>query len=103
MSDALATQGVALSGQLPSGVLKTDKADAVVSYQDVWRWDITTYLQSISINFYNAQTGELMITGRWRDSFFHTWNRGESVSKDLVAEMLAKLGVQSAPLKEAMR
>ena len=48
-------------------------------------------MQSISINFYNAQTGELMVTGRWRDSFFHAWHRGESVASRLSDEMFQAL------------
>jgi len=103
VSDALAAQGVTVTGQLPAGVFKTDKADAVVSYLDVWRWDISTYLQSISISLYDAKTGNLVITGRWRDSFFHTWNRGEGVSKELIAKMLAELGALTVPAKEAAR
>ena len=98
VSDALAAQGVTVTGQLPAGVFKTDKADAVVSYLD-----ISTYLQSISISLYDAKTGNLVITGRWRDSFFHTWNRGEGVSKELIAKMLAELGALTVPAKEAVR
>lgn len=101
---ALADHGVAVIESMPGRTMKSDQVDAVVSYQDVWRWDISTYMQSISINFYNARTGELMVTGRWRDSFFHTWHRGESVSRDLVQQMLEKLrhGAQGALLSGAV-
>lgn len=99
VSDAFMAQGVATAGGVPAGVLKTDKADAVVTYLDVWRWDLATYMQSITINLYDAQTGRLMVSGRWKDSFFHTWNRGEAVSKELVAEMMAKLGLNPVPAK----
>ncbi|QRM18875.1 hypothetical protein GBK02_05450 [Dechloromonas sp. TW-R-39-2] len=99
VSDAFMVQGVATAGGVPAGVLKTDNADAVVTYLDVWRWDLAMYMQSITINLYNAQTGQLMVSGRWKDSFFHTWNRGEAVSKELVAEMMAKLGLNPVPAK----
>jgi hypothetical protein len=100
LREALADHGVAVVESMPGRTIKSDQVDAIVSYQDVWRWDISTYMQSISINFYNARTGELMVTGRWRDSLFHTWHRGDSVSRDLVQQMLEKLrhGAQGALL-----
>jgi len=49
------------------------------------------YLQSISINLYDAKSGQLLVSGRWRDSFFHAFNRGEAISKELIAEMFSKL------------
>jgi len=94
---------VAVTARLPAGVIKTDKADAVVSYLDVWRWDMAMYLDSISIDLYNASTGELLVTGRWRDSFFHAFHRGESISKELIDQMMAKLGLKPVPAKEAMK
>ena len=53
------------------------------------RW--TMYLQSISINLYDGKTGQLLVSGRWRDSFIHAFHRGESVTKELIAEMFGKL------------
>jgi hypothetical protein len=103
VSDALVSQGVAVTARLPAGVIKTDKADAVVSYLDVWRWDMAMYLDSISIDLYNASTGELLVTGRWRDSFFHAFHRGESISKELIDQMMAKLGLKPVSAKETMK
>lgn len=94
VSDAITSNGISVMPALPPNVIKSDKVDMVVSYIDVWRWDLATYMQSISINFYNASTGELMVTGRWRDSFFHAWHRGESVSRQLIDEMIEKIRKQ---------
>jgi hypothetical protein len=91
VAQAISAKGVAIMPALPANTIKSEKVDMVVSYIDVWRWDLATYMQSISINFYNAQTGELMVTGRWRDSFFHAWHRGESVAAQLTDEMFKKL------------
>lgn len=91
ISEALASQGVATGSITPRQAFKSNDVDAIVSYVDVWRWDIVTYLKSIAISLYNAKTGELLVTGRWSDSLFHTYFRGDSVSKNLINEMFAKL------------
>ena len=91
VSEALASQGVATQSVTPSQGLKSNDVDAIVTYVDVWRWDLVTYMQSIAISLYNAKTGELLVTGRWKDSLFHTYFRGDSISRDLVNQMFEKL------------
>lgn len=91
ITEALASQGVATRAITPTQSFKSNDVDAIVTYVDVWRWDIVTYLKSIAISLYNAKTGELLVTGRWSDSLFHTYFRGDSVSKSLINEMFAKL------------
>lgn len=95
IAGAFISRGVGVSPPLPLGTLKSNSVDAIVTYTDVWRWDLTMYLDSISVYLYNAKTGELLVTGRWRDSFFHAYNRGEGVAKSLIAEMLSKLDGES--------
>jgi hypothetical protein len=92
IAEALLIQGVSANPPLPAGTRKSNDVDAIVTYLDVWKWDMAMFLKSISISFYDARTGALLVTGKWSDSFFHGYHRGESVSKDLIAEMLAKLG-----------
>lgn len=91
VADAIISQGVAVAPPLSAGTLKSDQVDAVATYMDVWRWDLAMYMQSISISLYNARTGELLVTGRWRDSLFHAWHRGELVAQELLTQMFSKL------------
>lgn len=100
IAEALATQGVATQAGTATRSFKSNDVDAIVSYLDVWHWDVVTYLKSIAISLYNAKTGELLVTGRWRDSFLHTYYRGDSVSRDLINEMFAKLQLKPADTSE---
>jgi hypothetical protein len=101
LSDALQAAGIGVVQPLPRGTTKSSHVDAVVTYADVWRWDMVTYMQSISINLYNARSGELLASGRWRDSKLHSFNRGEAVSKQLIWDMLQKLREESKSLYSA--
>jgi len=40
-----------------------DDADIVITYVDNWRWDITSYLVKIKIDFRKAKNKQLLITG----------------------------------------
>ena len=96
IADALAAHGVATRPAKLSPGYKSNDVDAIVSYLDVWRWDVAMYMQSIAIHLYNAKTGELMVSGRWSDSTMHTYNRGEAVSRDLINQMFSKLQFKPA-------
>jgi len=98
ISDALASKGVATGTSAAIQGHKSSNVDTVVSYVDVWRWDIVTYLKSIAISLYNAKTGELLVTGRWTDSLLHTYFRGDSVSRDLINQMFEKLELTQGPI-----
>ncbi|NTV69770.1 MAG: hypothetical protein HGA71_06450 [Azonexaceae bacterium] len=91
ISDALLMQGVETNPAVAAGIRKNADSDAVLTYTDVWRWDMAMYLQSITISLYDAKTGQLLVSGRWRDSFLHAFHRGESITKELLAEMFGKL------------
>jgi hypothetical protein len=94
VTDALLSQGVEIRSVPANKGNKSGDADAVVSYLDVWRWDMGMYLKSISINLYNANTGELLVNGKWADSFLHAFHRGEMVANELVSQMFAKLDLK---------
>lgn len=96
IAEALASKGVATDTATPAQGLKSTKVDAIIAYNDVWRWDIVTYLKSIAISLYNAKTGELLVTGRWTDSLLHTYVRGDSVSRDLINQMFDKLSLKQS-------
>jgi hypothetical protein len=40
-----------------------DKANMIITYIDNWQWDITNYLIKIKINFRDAESKQLVITG----------------------------------------
>jgi hypothetical protein len=101
LSDALQAAGIGVVQPLSRGTTKSSHVDAIVTYADVWRWDMVTYMQSISINLYNARSGELLASGRWRDSQLHSFNRGEAVSKQLIWDMLQKLREESKSIYNA--
>lgn len=96
ISEALTSRGIDVGQPLTRRTVKTDEADAVLTYLDVWRWDMSTYMQSIAIRLYDARTGRLLVSGSWKDSFFHTFHRGETVADELIGEMLDKLGPPAA-------
>ena len=88
---ALIGQGLVVKVPLTTGTRSSLEVDAIVSYQDIWRWDITTYLAKLTISLYDASSGSLLATGKWEDSFFHTWNRGEAISQELLKQLFVQL------------
>lgn len=101
LRSALVKEGYTVRASLPAGTRKSDEADAIVSYVDVWRWDIAMYLQSITIRMFDAKSGDLLATGTWKDSAFHAFRDAEAVVGQLVAEMTTK--VRSAASSSAAR
>lgn len=91
LNAALLGQGLVVKAPLPMGTRTSLDVDAIVSYQDVWHWDLATYMKEINIYLYEASSGSLLVTGKWEDSFFHAWYRGESVTKELLQQMLEKV------------
>lgn len=91
---ALIKEGLAFRGKVPAGTTNSKDVDALVSYIDIWRWDIVMYLKKITIRVNDAATGDLLAMGEWTESHFHQF-RGESgvraVVQNLVSEMMAKL------------
>lgn len=88
---ALQKQGVVIRGQVAPGVQKAKDVDAVISYVDVWRWDLVMYLQKLSVRMYDAESGDLLITGNWSDSPLHGFRDAKLVVETVVNDMLVKL------------
>ena len=91
LQNALVKNGYSVRAPLPAGTRKSDEVDAVVSYIDVWRWDIVMYLQSIAIKMFDARTGDLLATGEWRNSAMHGYHGDEKIVEQLIGEMTRKL------------
>ncbi len=91
ITDALLSQGVTVAPPVPQGVRKANGPDAVISYLDVWRWDLSTYMKSINISLYSARTGELLVNGRWEDSEMHGFQRGAAITQALIEQMFERL------------
>ncbi|MCO4093122.1 MAG: hypothetical protein HEQ34_14420 [Sphingorhabdus sp.] len=96
IADALAAHGVATRPAKLSPGYKSNDVDAIVSYLDVWRWDVAMYMQSIAIRLYNAKTGELLVSGSWSDSALHSFNRVDAIARDLINQMFSKLQFKPA-------
>ncbi|MGZ8983468.1 MAG: hypothetical protein ACXW11_05885 [Methylotenera sp.] len=91
LQSALFNEGLTVKAPLPAGTRKSAEVDAVVSYSDVWRWDVVMYLQSVSIRLFDAQSGDLLVSGNWNDSALHGFHDSKEVVKNLMSEMLEKL------------
>lgn len=101
LHSALLQEGLNVKGTLPQGTRRSGDVDALVSYVDVWRWDLVMYLQSLSVRMFDAETGDLLISGQWKDSALHGFRNAEDVMKGLVSEMMVKLRERSAAAKTA--
>ena len=44
--------------------LKPSDVDVIVTYEDNWAWDITSYLLSLAIDFRDAESDKLLATGK---------------------------------------
>ncbi|MGY1457898.1 hypothetical protein ACW5F0_04515 [Luteimonas sp. A534] len=93
--NALLANGFTVQAPLPAGTRTSDGVDAIVSYVDVWRWDIVMYLQSVAVKLFDAKSGDLLIAGDWKNSAFHGFQDEARVIQDLIGEMTAKLRAAS--------
>lgn len=97
IDDAFAAQGLTVKPVLPPNTRKSPDVDAVVNYSDQWRWDIAMYLRALSISIFDAESGDLLVSGQWHDSALHGFKDSREVSHNLVADMLAKLKAATSP------
>jgi hypothetical protein len=88
---ALQKEGLSLKAPLALGTRKSADVDALVSYVDYWRWDLAMYMKNLTVNLYDAETGDLLVSGRWNDSTLHGFRDAKVIMQGLVSEMLAKL------------
>lgn len=91
LADALRDEGVSVRAPLAAGARSSADVDAVVSYVDVWRWDMAMYMKSLSVQMYDARTGDLLVTGDWSDSAMHGFRDAKEAVRCVVAEMMAAL------------
>ena len=88
---ALARNGIAVRSRAEPGARTARGVDAVVNYDDVWRWDVLMYLRSLSIKMYDAHSGDLLAVGEWKESTMHGFRDARTVVQNLVDEMLQKM------------
>ena len=88
---AVTKNGLSLKAKLPAGTGKSKDADALISYVDVWRWDIVMYMKNLTVKLHDAESGDLLAIGEWSDSALHGFRDARLVMEGLVAEVLAKV------------
>jgi hypothetical protein len=88
---ALQKQGLTVKGTQPQGTTRSTETDALISYVDVWRWDIVMYLKSLTVKLHDATTGDLLAIGHWNDSALHGFRDSRLVMDGLVSELLTKV------------
>ena len=91
LQDAIRAEGVTVLPALPPGTRKQTDADVLVSYADVWKWDFVMFLQTITIRIFDAETGDLLVSGRWADAPMHRYRDAKLTVRELISEMFAKL------------
>lgn len=91
LAAALQKQGLAVRPTLPQGTSTSREADILVSYVDVWRWDLAMYLKSLTIKITDATNGDLLAIGRWNDSPMHGFRDSKMVMDTLVEDTLTKV------------
>ncbi len=99
LQSALKKEGLIVKSTLPTETKTSQDVDALVSYDDIWRWDLKMYLFSISIHINDAKTGDLLAIGRWNNSAFHGFQDPKEVVQELVTGMMAKLRGSQKPAK----
>lgn len=93
---ALLKEQLAVRAAVSPGTRTAPELDALVSYTDVWRWDLVMYLKHLTVQLYAADTGQLIALGRWSDSPLHGFRDPKLVMEGLISSLLAKLrGTQS--------
>ena len=90
-------EGLSVRGKLPAGTKTAKNVDALVSYVDVWRWDIVMYMKNLTIKVHDADSGYLLAIGEWSDSALHGFRDAKLVMQGLVSEVLAKIRATAKP------
>jgi hypothetical protein len=88
---ALLKEKLAVVGALPAGTRTAPNLDALVSYTDVWRWDLVMYLKHLTVQLYDAETGQLVALGRWSDSPLHGFRDPKTVMEKLISDLFTKV------------
>lgn len=63
---------------------KPDTVDIYVTYVDRWEWDFGFFLKSLDVSFYHNKTNELLATGEFRNSWFHSFPDPDEKAQQVV-------------------
>jgi hypothetical protein len=96
---AMTKEGLTVRGRLPAGTKTAKDVDSLVSYVDVWRWDLVMYMKNLTVKLHDADSGDLLAIGEWSDSALHGFRDAKLVMEGLVAEVLAKVRASAKPEK----
>ena len=98
IEQALVANKIMPKQTLPSGTRKSSEVDAIVTYTDVWHWDLVMYLKNLTVNLFDARSGNLIVTGRWDNSALHGFQSSNEVVRALVDELVVKAkSAETAP------
>lgn len=77
----------------PAGTKQAANVDVIVEYVDVWRWDLSMYLESISVRFYDPRNGGVIAVANWgqKDQMFHSYPKPEDVVREVLSDVFAKV------------
>lgn len=89
---ALIKEQLAVKGTpLPPGIQTAADVDALVSYVDVWRWDLVMYLRQLTIQLHDAASEQLLAQGQWTNSPLHGFQDARTVMEGLVSNLMARV------------
>jgi len=92
LQNALLDRGLKVSAG-PEKAKPTD-VEMYAIYTDTWRWDLTMYLKSLQIQFYETKNGTLVASGSFSNGILHSWpDAGKKVS-EVVATMYGEKKVE---------
>lgn len=91
LAGALQKEGLTVRPSLPKGTRSASDVDALISYVDVWRWDIVMYMKDLTVRLHDARSGDLLAMGQWSDSALHGFRDAKAVMESLVSELMAKV------------
>lgn len=92
LTSALQLNGLAVRPSQPKGTRRATDVDALVSYVDVWRWDLAMYLKRLTVKVTDAKTGDILALGDWEDGHLHGFHDAKVVMNGLITEIFQKLG-----------
>lgn len=81
--------GIAMTDQVSIGQRRSEKNDIVIEADSQKKGDFFIYNKSIEIRIYNAETGILIVGGRWVNSYNHGKPDQDLVIRNLFSEMFA--------------
>ncbi len=86
LEQLIAEELISMGYQATSGESQPEDVDAVITYRDKWRWDVTMYMLSISIKLREPETGFPLAEG----NSLHTSLTRKS-PRELIREVLTNI------------